>query len=198
PDPNVSIFNFHYAAPPATGADNYHLNRPLGDDETGFDGNEPEPYRLEGWDFILAGGAIYDNLDYSFTVGHEDGTAENNAPGDGGPVLRSQLEILKEFIEGFRFIHMQPDSGIVGDTLPDWITVRALREEQKAYAIYINGDGLTTLDLQLPDGRYSVEWVNTNTGETAQSGSAESVQNSIRLSVPSYTTDIALRLLREA
>ena len=31
-------------------------------------------YRTEGWDFILAGGGLFNNLDYSFTVGHEDGT----------------------------------------------------------------------------------------------------------------------------
>ncbi|MHC4434167.1 MAG: hypothetical protein ACYTBS_20165, partial [Planctomycetota bacterium] len=85
PNPLVSIFNFHYAKPPNTVADNYGLNKVIGDDETGFAGSEPGPYRREGWDFIIAGGAVYNNLDYSFTVGHEDGTAEINAPGGGGP-----------------------------------------------------------------------------------------------------------------
>ena len=74
PNPHVSIFNFHYAKPPTAVTENYGLNKVIGDDETGFAGSEPKPYRLEGWDFIIAGGAVYDNLDYSFTVGHEDGT----------------------------------------------------------------------------------------------------------------------------
>ena len=29
---------------------------------------------MEGWEFLLAGGGLYNNLDYSFTAGHEDGT----------------------------------------------------------------------------------------------------------------------------
>jgi hypothetical protein len=31
---NVSILNYHYATPPTTVAENYHLNRPIADDET--------------------------------------------------------------------------------------------------------------------------------------------------------------------
>ncbi len=30
-------------------------------------------YRTEGWDFLIAGGALYNNLDYSFTPQHPDG-----------------------------------------------------------------------------------------------------------------------------
>ena len=41
--------------------------------------------------FLLSGGALFNNLDYSFTVGHEDGTdATNKAPSGGGPALRRQ------------------------------------------------------------------------------------------------------------
>ena len=38
PDANVSIFNFHYARPPRAVAQNYSLRRPIGMNETGFDG----------------------------------------------------------------------------------------------------------------------------------------------------------------
>src|SRR5438046_1901583 len=38
PDPLVSIFNFHYAAPPNAVAANYRLNKVIGDNETGFRG----------------------------------------------------------------------------------------------------------------------------------------------------------------
>ncbi|UCE47234.1 MAG: hypothetical protein JSW47_16720, partial [Phycisphaerales bacterium] len=47
PNPLVSIFNFHYAKPPDAVADNYGLNKVIGDDETGFAGSEPGPYRRE-------------------------------------------------------------------------------------------------------------------------------------------------------
>jgi hypothetical protein len=39
-DPNVSIFNFHYATPPDTIELNYKLNKVFSDDETGFRGKD--------------------------------------------------------------------------------------------------------------------------------------------------------------
>src|SRR5688572_24546706 len=69
--PAVQIYNFHYAYPPDTIAQNFHLNKPIGDNETGFRGTDDLPYRVEAWSFILAGGALYNNLDYSFVAGHE-------------------------------------------------------------------------------------------------------------------------------
>ncbi|RZJ51975.1 MAG: hypothetical protein EOO45_32250, partial [Flavobacterium sp.] len=71
PHPAVSLFNFHYATPPVAVADNYDLTMPIGDNETGFKGNADETYRMQGWLFLLAGGALYNNLDYSFSVGNE-------------------------------------------------------------------------------------------------------------------------------
>ncbi|NSW95811.1 MAG: cellulase family glycosylhydrolase, partial [Bacteroidales bacterium] len=74
PHPAVSIFNFHYAKPPVTVEMNFGLNKPIGDNETGFSGTEDVHYRTEGWDFMAAGGALYNNLDYSFTTDNEDGS----------------------------------------------------------------------------------------------------------------------------
>jgi hypothetical protein len=138
PNPDVSIFNFHYAKPPTAVSENYHLNKVIGDDETGFSGSEPKPYRIEAWDFIIAGGGLYNNLDYSFTVGAEDGTAQIDAPGGGGVEFRKQLEILKDFINSFNFIKMHPDRPIV-KKLPDNVTAQVLSEPGVAYGIYING-----------------------------------------------------------
>lgn len=74
PAPGVSIFNFHYARPPLPVAQNWDWNKPVGLNETGLDGWQDTIYRIQGWDFLVAGGALYNNLDYSFTVGLEDGT----------------------------------------------------------------------------------------------------------------------------
>ena len=133
PNPNVSIFNFHYAKPPVAVAENYQLNKVIADDETGFSGDDRvKPYRLEAWDFLVAGGAAYSNLDYSFTVGHEQGTAPINAPGGGGPELRKQLQILKEFIDGFDFIRMKPDDAVIKSKLPKGVTARVLCEPRQS------------------------------------------------------------------
>ena len=88
PHPNVSIFNFHYAVPPDAVAANYQFNKVIGDNETGFRGTSDAAYRMEGWDFILAGGGLFNHLDYSFVAGQEDGTFRfpDSQPGGGGPV----------------------------------------------------------------------------------------------------------------
>ncbi len=196
PNPRVSIFNFHYAKPPNTVTENYGLNRVIGDDETGFAGSEPKPYRLEGWDFIIAGGAVYDNLDYSFAVGHEDGTAKINAPGGGGAVLHKQLRILSDFIHGFDFIRMTPDNSVIKGGVPDKAAARALVQKGRAYAIYINGGSEADLSVELPEGKYRAEWVNTKTGEIDKQETFDHPGGNRTLESPKHEDDIALRILR--
>jgi hypothetical protein len=195
PNPNVSIFNFHYAKPPVAVTQNYQLNKVIGDDETGFAGQDRvNPYRLEAWDFVVAGGAVYSNLDYSFAVGHEQGDARINAPGGGGPELRRQFQILKEFMEGFDFIRMKPDDSVVKTRLPKGLTARVLCEPGQAYAIYINGNNLAELALELPAGKYNAEWLNTKTGQAEKTESFQHNGGLQTLQVPHYTDDIALRI----
>jgi hypothetical protein len=169
PNPLVSILNFHYAKPPKAVAENYALNRVIADDETGFAGTDPKPYLTEAWDFILAGGAIYDNLDYSFSVGHESGDDKIEAPGSGGAAFRKQLAILKNFIHSFDFVRMKPDNSVIQGGLPEKATARVLAAEGIAYAIYIKGGKQANLSLKIPAGRYCAQWINIQTGATEKS-----------------------------
>ncbi len=197
PDPRVSIFNFHYATPPTAVTINYGLNKVLGDDETGFRGREPLPYRIEGWEFILAGGAVYDNLDYSFTCGHEDGSATSDAPGGGGPEIQKQLKILKEFIHSFDFIRMKPDDSVVKKRPPEVAGARALVEPGRAYAVYLRGRGPSKIVLELPAGSYRAEWVSTKTGAVDQTESFKHQGGDRTLTSPEYAEDVALRVKRQ-
>jgi len=52
---------------------------------------------MDAWEFLLAGGAIYDNLDYTFIVGAEDGSGKNRAPGCCERALHKQLAVLGRF-----------------------------------------------------------------------------------------------------
>jgi len=196
PNPYVSIFNFHYARPPTTVAENYCLNKVIGDDETGFVGSEPNVYRIEGWDFIIAGGGLYNNLDYSFTVGSEDGTSDINAPGGGGVVLRKQLEILNNFINNLDFIKMRPDNLVIKNKMPENVAARALVQEGIDYGIYINGGDVVELVVELPRGEYSSEWINTKTGRTERKENFRHDGGERTLLSPKYLEDIALRIQR--
>jgi hypothetical protein len=152
PHPAVSIFNFHYATPPDAVAMNDHLGKVIGNDETGFRGTADVTYRTEGWDFILAGGALYNNLDYSFAAGYEDGTfvSERPQPGGGSAALRRQLKILSDFIHGFDVVRMRPDNGVIRGGVPETGTARALVEPGRAMAVYVRDEG--------PGGPWSARW----------------------------------------
>ncbi len=162
PHPAVSIFNFHYATPPDTVAMNYGLNKAIGDNETGFRGTGDDVYRMEGWEFILAGGGLFSSLDYSFTVGREDGTYKypDTQPGGGTAALRRQLRILRDFIHGFDFVRMKPDNSVIKSGVPEGVSARALVEPGRAYAIYLRPKSY---------GQFSARW----TGEIAPKFSEE-------------------------
>ncbi len=197
PIPEVALFNFHYASPPRVIAENARLNKAIGDDETGFQGTADRPYRTEGWAFLLAGGSVYSNLDYSFTPDHEDGTARVVAPtpGGGGPALRSQLAILKRFLAGFDFLKMVPDRSVIASGVPAGATSYALAEPGRAYAIYVREGTRAELGLNLPAGKYKVEWVDTHTGEVARTLALDHGGGVAMVASPEYTEDIALRIV---
>ena len=196
PNPHVSVFNFHYASPPDTVAMNYGLNKVIADDETGFKGKDDFWYRREGWEFLLAGGAVYSNLDYSFTCSHPDGTFPvTTSPGGGGPSLRKQLAVLKRFVEGFDFLRMKPDNSVLEGEHP---RARALVEEGKAYAIYLSGGTQANLALRLPAGSYHAEWINPRTGKVDKEERFRHEGGARRLVSPEYREDVALRVRRAA
>jgi hypothetical protein len=194
PNPDVAIFNFHYAIPPETVALNYGLNRVLADDETGFKGSEDVTYRREGWEFILAGGAIYSNLDYSFTPDHESGDAVANAPGGGSDALRSQLRILHEFLQGFDFVRLRPSPSVIQGGVPAGARAWVLAEEGTAYAIYLSAGDQADLVLELPRGSYTAEWIDTKTGEVSKRESITHQGGKRTVKSPRYSEDTALRI----
>jgi hypothetical protein len=148
-DERVAVLNFHYAWTEAARW-NLKFNRVVNFDESGFAGAEDEVYRRQAWRFILAGGGIFNNLDYSFTVGHEDGSAHNEAPGGGSQALRSQLRCMREFVTRYDFASMHPAENLVRGT-------SLLRGERQAVA-YLEGHN-EGLSLDLPVGTYRVDWL---------------------------------------
>lgn len=198
PDPEVSILNFHYAAPPITVAQNYGLKRAIGFDETGFKGSEDRPYRTEGWDFLMAGGSLYNNLDYSYTVASPEGAAlvKPPTPGGGGPELRRQLSILQAFFSKLDFIHMRPANELLVSRLPEGAGAHILIKPGHTLALYLSGGTDATLVLDLPGGHYTVEWLHPKSGESEHAQPIDHPGGFLTLTTPHYSEDIALRLDR--
>jgi hypothetical protein len=197
PHPAISVFNFHYAHPPVTVGQNYHLNKVIGDNETGFNGNADSTYRREGWQFIMAGGALYNNLDYSFAAGFEKGIFKYSAkqPGGGSTALRKQLSYLKKFMSGFDYIHMLPDSLSIQKKSPGGVKIYSLAETGKQHAVYLFGGKQASFEMIIPSGVYSVEWLNPLTGVYQKGGQIQS-KGKILMKTPPYSEDLALRLIR--
>ncbi len=196
PHPAVSVFNFHYATPPVAVGKNYHLNKVIGDNETGFKGNADSTYRKEGWAFVLAGGGLYNNLDYSFTAEHENGTFQYPAtqPGGGSPALRKQLSYLQKFIGSLDVVRLKPDTMVV-ENAGAFRTCSVLAANGKQYGIYIFGKGPFTLRLSIPPGRYEIEFMDPLTGVLKKEGPVSS-DGKISLSTPPYSEDVAIRITR--
>ncbi len=217
PNPLVSIFNFHYSRPPDSVVMNYDLNKVVGFNETGFDGTGDAPYRIEAWDFLIAGGALYSNLDYSFVAGHEDGSFDDKHAGGGGPTLRHQLNLLRRFIEGLDFVRMAPSAQVLKGVTPAGASVRVLAEPGRAYAVYLHhghparevkpgivGYSLDSnvhqeqLALDLPRNSYIAEWIDTKTGKIDKRERFTHEGGEKTLASPEYTEDIAVRVLAQS
>ena len=211
PNPQVSVFNFHYSRPPQSVALNRDLSRPIGCNETGFDGQADATYRVQAWEFLLAGGALFNNLDYSFAPGKEDGTYKYpaNQPGGGSVALRKQYRILRDFMESIDFIHMTPEPSFVQSGIPEGASAWTLASPGKAYAVYLHHgakrkekpnyfvDAKPTtakLALDLPGGEYTLEWISTQTGKAIGKERVSHKGGVREIVSPQYVEDIALRI----
>jgi hypothetical protein len=191
-EPEISILNFHYVDPENIQM-NYGFNRVISFDESGFSGSESGTYLKQAWNFILAGGGIFNNLDYSFYPGFEDGTGQNEAPGGGDIILRTKLKILKNFMEGFNFIRLKPDMNVILHA--PGLFAKILAWKGNEYAFYFEGKGNSELSLSLPDGNYSARWYNIDTGEVINSFIIKSQGDKTILKTPDFKEAVALKLI---
>jgi hypothetical protein len=194
--PDVRVLNFHYAHPPDAIRQNEDLARPICFDETGFRGNEDAAYRTEAWAFMLAGGAEYSMLDYSFTPRHPDGSgARTSSPGGGGPALRTQLRALAKFMRALPFVAMRPGTAWLG-TLPAGVSASGLALEGSAYAAVVTGPASSSLALQLPAGVYRMTTVDCVTGAVDQARQLRHRGGSLPWALPHAETGLRIRAVR--
>jgi hypothetical protein len=192
--PGASMVNFHYAYPTAVES-NYGLKLALGYDETGFLGTADDAYRRQAWNFMLSGGSLFNHLDYSFSVGHEDGSdTEPNGPGGGSPALRRQFGILSRFLHSLRLAELAPDPHAV--THATGVYARVLSTPAGEYGMYLDGDGPAEITMELPAGEYRGEWIDTRTGGTSNLPPFRHAGGRKSIRTPEFHNGLALRLTR--
>lgn len=223
PVPGVSVLNFHYARPEAVAyAQSAQPKAVVAYDESGFDGTTDATYRIPAWSFLLSGGGHFNNLDYSFIAGNEDGTfgVPGNSPGWGSPSYRKQLKVLADFLRGFDLVRMkpaEPNKRVFGAENGSSTSGSAfeLSIPGEQYAFYMHSavyrDGLrpkfaiettkrtVAISAYIPTGSYRVRWIDPKTGTILQEEVVfhSSTSGPLRLQTPIFTEDLALSIRRE-
>jgi hypothetical protein len=164
----------------------------IGFDESGFAGHADSTYRKQAWRFIMAGGGLFNNLDYSFTVAKPDGTDHQEAPGGGSPALRKQLGVLKRFMESLDFIHLKPAPELL--SYAGGKEVFLLANPGKEYALFVENTGKERIGLELPAGKYSLQWIDVESGTFEKTGTLQHKGGTASLTKPENLKDIALRI----
>lgn len=190
---------------------NYSAEKPLVDVESDYFGyGLSKPYtsddvRLEGWWFILGGGAGFINLNGEFYRGAES----------GGEITRSEIipqkQVLKEFIGQFNLAGVKRFSESV--SVSGQASVSAVAEPGRQYGVYVfhgvehpqwgahfvskPGRYVDNVTLKaVPAGTYAVEWVDPVSGSVTGPEALNWMGGDVELTTPEYSTDIALRIKR--
>ncbi len=186
----------------------YGYNKPIELNETAYypiwyEGDILGASRVEAWEFILGGGASFNQLNGLFST--------YNPAGEGTEIeaVLNQLKVLKEFMAGFNFIRMTRDPSVFTGRLREGLFLRAISEPGQQYGLYLHhsinkdvkyivkpGDYEDSLVLQIPKGWYQVEWIEPVSGKVVQKNTVSSNGRSLTMVTPPYTVDIALRMIR--
>jgi hypothetical protein len=213
---HVSVINFHYLQRLATALDEYSQDKPLGYDETRWIAHDrypqysntmtPEAGRIEAWEFLLGGGAVYSNLNHAYQVEDPEGRRPESER------FKRYLAVLKRFMESNAFQRMRQDRNVVTAGVPAGSTWRAITEPGKQYALYLHHSSsgerrrsyapserslAVELALSLPPGSYHIEWVAPASGAVLRTDSLKApAEGSVKLRPsPEHSADIALRIV---
>ena len=190
---HIDIINFHYAWPEAI-VWNYHYNKVIGFDESGFAGSSDQVYRRQAWRFMLSGGGLFNNLDYSFYVGSENGLGNYKSPGGGSKVLRKQLKILNDFLHGFALEELRPAPSVVFESAG--LIPNVLSDNKGSFAIYLQsvGTDTSTLRLKTANGNYEVRQLNTHTSILSEATTVTTEDGILSIEVTIPEGELALKI----
>lgn len=194
----------------------YYRGKPIElNESTYFPGNynqqgedaEPGPdpiagYRAEAWEFIVGGGAAYNHLNALYKPGNSGAKDTENEE------LLTGLRSLRHFMARFEFWKMEPVYILSGERTN--LFIRGIGQAGLQYAAYLHHSSLVsneryralpgeyqdTLDIAVPQGRYTAEWIDPQTLNVIGESLVDHEGRALRLTTPTYRTDIALRLVR--
>lgn len=188
----------------------YSRNKPIINVESNYFGfnlsknvYDVDAVRVEGWWFMLGGGAGCINLNGEIYRGNETGSLKTQTQ------IVPQKRVLKKFLNNLDFVRMSSfkDYSFVSPG----VSSKALAEPGKQYAFYIfhagyegewgahfmvdRGNWRDSLVLSsIPSGSYTTEWIDPATGTVISSEIMTFEKGNAKLVAPAYSIDIALRI----
>jgi len=187
---------------------NYKNNKPIINVESNYFGSSltknaytVDAVRIEGWWFMLGGGAGSINLNGEYYRGHETGGVNTQSQ------ITPQKKVLKEFMNNLDLTGLSRFTNFSG--IPKDAFSNALAENGKQYALYIfhgayegewgahfmpkPGNYRDTLTLNaIPAGVLFVEWIDPASGAVKGSESLTWAGGNLQVITPPYPIDIAL------
>jgi hypothetical protein len=170
-----------------------------------YEGDKVADSRVEAWEFLVGGGASFNQLNGLYTAENPTGNTADNLR------LLAGLKILKDFIYSFDFIRMKQDRNFVLKGAPLNAICRGISEPGKQYAFYMHhsvvmgrghgyraipGSYVEHLEIDLSAGAYKLEWVDPATGSVLASEVIQHKGGKREFITPSHSVDIALRIKR--
>ena len=194
---NISVFNHHYDRNAKSVALNYHtVKRAFAFNETGLMPPVTPQYRIQGWKYIFSGGALYNNLDFTFQAGYEDGSGKTDFTcewysGCTDPEIKVQLANLLKFVKRLNIIKMKPDFQSIALNYGDE-NIYPLIWKGHQYAVYFEGGNRAKIKLTITNGLWTVDWLNPADLNVISEEKYRVKNNFLELSGPKYSEDILL------
>lgn len=188
----------------------YAHRKPIEMNETAYyplwyRGDKIASSRVEAWEFIMGGGAAYNHLNGLYTCKNPAGDCAENRR------ILAALQSLVGFMKGYAFERMGRGCGFVKGGALEGVLLSGMSEPGNQYLLYIHhsvlaagslayevapGDYAAALEVELPGGGYSCQWVSPETGEVLRQETLAHGGGEARLSSPRYHVDIALGIRR--
>ena len=189
----------------------YCYNKPIELNETAYvpswyDREHTAISRLESWEFMVGGGAGFNQLNGYFIPSNPAGENENNRK------ILSGFKNLRTFLESFDYIKMTRDySTFRGVSIG--ANVNMISEKGRQYALYIhhsfpNGGGMGTfyepsygdyaprITLRLEKGDYAVTFYEPESFKVLKEDKITSDGGDTELVCPRYTLDLAVKIIK--
>ena len=163
--------------------------------------------RLESWDFMVHGGAAYNQLNGFFIVSNPGGDDEVNH------AILQNLKNLRDFLESFDYIKMIRGDRDIVQKMSVGGHVSIMAEKGRQYALYIHhcfpnlgrfkgsyfepnyGNYEPVVTLAMEKGDYNVTFIDPETMKVIKETSITCDGGTVDVACPPYSLDIAVKIL---